>query len=198
MASDPFIGEISIVAFSFPPAGWAFCDGSLLLRNSPDYAPLFSLIGTSYGAGDGQATFALPDLRGRLPLGTGQGPGLSAIAAGEQRGFERSPLTADNLPSHTHQASFQSAGVRPTAYSGGASLTNPTGAVPANPVGEGGVTLPAFSPAAQANAGLAPLPVEGLVTVLPTGSGQPLNVCNPALGLNFIIAFKGIYPSRAG
>lgn len=195
MAVDPFVGEISIVAFSFPPVGWAFCDGSLLPCNNPDYAPLFALLGTTYG-GDGRTTFGLPDLRGRLPLGAGQGPGLSAIVAGQKRGLELSPLTPDNLPAHTHQASFESAGVRPTAYSGGASLTNPTGAVLANPVGEGGVTLPAFSPAAQANAGLAPLPVNGLVTVSPTGAGQPLNVCNPALGLNFIIAFKGSFPQR--
>lgn len=197
MAIDPYIGEISVIAFSYPPAGWAFCDGSLLPHNHPDYVALFSLLGVTYGEGDGRTTFALPDLRGRLPLGVGQAPGLSAVVLGGVRGVERSPMQLDNLPSHTHEARFESDGVRPTAYSGGGSLNNPADAVLANPVGEGGVTLPAFAPAARANAGLAPLPVDGLVTVFPSGAGLPLNVCNPSLGLNFVIAYKGVYPSRS-
>lgn len=197
MASDPYIGEIGIVAFAFAPAGWALCDGSLRLRDDKDYSSLFSLIGVTYGEGDGRTTFALPDLRGRLPLGVGQGPGLSAIVAGQQRGAEHRALQAQNLPSHTHEARFDSDGVVPSAYSGGGTLTEPAGAVLANPVGEGGVTLPAFAPAARANAGLAALPVAGQVTVFPSGTGMPLDLCNPALGLTFIIAYAGIYPTRS-
>lgn len=196
MASDPFIGEISIVAFPFAPAGWALCDGSLLQRLDKRYAPLFSLIGTTYGQGDGLTTFALPDLRGRLPLGVGQGPGLSPVVLGNERGVERCPLLLDNLPAHTHEARFESAGVRPSAYSGGGSLNNPADAVLANPVGEGGVALPAFAPASRSNAALAALAVDGQVTVFPSGSGLPLDVRNPALGLNFVIAYDGIYPTR--
>lgn len=195
MSINPYIGEISVVAFSYAPEGWALCDGSLLSRTT--YAALFSLIGITYGMGDGRTTFALPDLRGRFPVGVGQGANLGPVALGENRGAEQLPLKPANLPAHTHDASFTSAGVRPTGYSGGGSLTNPTGAVLANPVGEGGVTLAAFAPAAQANAGLAPLPVDGQVAVQPTGSGLPLDLRNPALGLNYIIAIEGLYPSRS-
>lgn len=195
MASDPFVGEISFVGFSFPPMGWLVCDGSLLPKDQTEYQALFSLIGTTFG-GDGVSTFGLPDLRGRLPLGTGQGPGLSPVKAGDLRGAEKTPLTVDHLPAHTHEARFAGDGVRPSAYNGGSSTTNPVDAVLANPMGEGGVMLPGFAPASWANAGLAALPVTGQVTVFPSGSGLPLNVCNPALGLNFIIAYLGVYPTR--
>jgi microcystin-dependent protein len=197
LAIDPYIGEISIIAFPFAPVGWAICDGRLLLREDKAYIALYSLIGDTYGMGDGRTTFALPDLRGRLPLGAGQGPGLSPIVPGQQRGVEHRALQAQNLPSHTHEARFESDGVVPTAYSGGGTLTAPAGAVLANPVGEGGVTLPAFAPAVRANAGLAVLPVDGQVTIFPSGTSMPLDLCNPALGLNFIIAYAGIYPTRS-
>ena len=192
-ASDPFVGEISLVAFSYAPDGWALCDGRLLPTSQ--YDALYSLIGTTYG-GDGVSTFALPDLRGRAAIGAGTGQGLSPVERGQYLGQEQASVQQSHLPAHTHGASFSSGGVRPVAYSGGASLTDPTRAVPANPVGDGGVTLPAFAPAAEANAGQAPLPVQGQVTVLPTGGGQPLNIRNPALGLNYIIALVGVYPSR--
>lgn len=192
-ASDPFIGEISLVAFSYAPDGWALCDGRLL--SVSQYGALYSLIGATYG-GDGVSTFALPDLRGRAAVGAGAGQGLSPISLGSYLGQESVQLLQSQLPAHTHAASFNSGGVRPVGYSGSASLTDPTGAVPANPVGEGGVPLPAFASAAEANAGLAPLPVQGQVTVSPTGAGQPLNLRNPALGLNYIIALAGVFPPR--
>lgn len=198
MSSDPYIGEIGIVAFAYAPAGWALCDGSLRLRQDKDFEALFSLIGTTYGVGDGRTTFALPDLRGRLPLGVGQGPGLSPVGLGGGRGAEQISLSTENMPSHTHEARFQGAVNRPPVYSGGGSLSSPNGqAVLANPMGESGVLLPAFAPAARANDALAPLPVDGVVTVFPSGAGLPVDVCNPALGLNFIIAYLGIYPPRS-
>ncbi|NIM41436.1 MAG: phage tail protein [Hydrogenophaga sp.] len=193
-ASDPFIGEISLVAFSYAPVGWALCDGRLL--SVSQNAALFALIGAAYG-GDGHTTFALPDLRGRAAIGAGTGPGFRPVELAQYLGDENATVLQNNLPAHTHAASFTSGGVRPVAYSGGASVTDPTGAVPANPVGEGGAALPAFAPAAEANAGLAPLPVQGQVTVSPTGAGQPLNIRNPALGLNYIIALVGVYPPRS-
>lgn len=193
-ATDPFIGEISLVAFPFAPAGWAPCDGRLLPLQQ--YTALYSLLGTVFG-GDGVSTFGLPDLRGRAAISAGQGLHLSNIDFGEYLGAENAVLLQRHLPAHTHDATFASAGVRPVAYRGGASLTDPTGAVPANPVAEGGAALPAFAPASEASAGMAPLPVQGQVTVSPTGSGQPLDVRNPALGLNYIIALEGVYPQRA-
>ncbi len=192
-ASDPFLGEISLVAFSYAPEGWALCDGRLMPVTQ--YPALFSLIGASYG-GDGVTTFALPDLRGRAAIGAGAAQGLSPVLLAQYLGKEDAMVSQNHLPAHTHAASFTSGGVRPVAYSGGASLTNPDGAVPANPVGDGGAALPAFAPAAEANAGLAPLPVQGQVTVSPTGAGQPLNIRNPGLGLNYIIALAGVYPPR--
>lgn len=194
MALDPYIGEIGVVSFAFAPRGWALCDGSLLSRTT--YAALYSLIGVTYGMGDGTTTFALPDLRGRFPVGAGQGPNLGPVVQGEYRGLEKLPLGIANLPTHTHQASFDSASVRPKAYSGGATLTNPTGAVLANPVATGGVALPAFAPEVQANAGLAPLSVDGQVNVSPAGEGQAVDLRNPGLGMFYIIALEGLYPSR--
>lgn len=192
-ATDPFLGEISLVAFSYAPQGWALCDGRLLPISQNE--ALYSLLGVVYG-GDGVSTFALPDLRGRSPVGAGQGPDLGPVALGQSMGDEQLYLLQSQLPAHTHGASFTSGGVRPVAYGGGGSLTDPTGAVPANPVGEGGAALPAFAPASEASSGLAPLPVQGQVTVSPTGSGQPVEIRNPALGLNYIIALTGVFPMR--
>ena len=192
-AIDPFIGEISLVAFSYAPAGWALCDGRLLPISQNE--ALFALLGTQDG-GDGVSTFALPDLRGRSAIGVGQGPDLREVALGEYLGTEQVYLLQSQLPAHTHAASFTSPGARPVAYGGGGSITDPTGAIPANPVGEGGAALPAFAPASEASAGLAPLPVQGQVSVLPTGSGLPLDIRNPALGLNYIIALEGVFPPR--
>lgn len=193
-ATDPFIGEIRLVAFPFAPEGWALCDGRLLPLQQ--HTALYALLGTVFG-GDGLNTFGLPDLRGRSPIGSGQGANLGNIAFGEYLGAEDLTLLQRHLPAHTHDATFASAGVRPVAYRGGGSLTDPTGAVPANPVGEGGIALPAFAPAAQASAGMSPLPVDGQVVVQATGGGEPVDVRNPGLGLNFIIALEGVYPQRS-
>jgi microcystin-dependent protein len=95
--ADPYIGEIRMFAGTFAPAGWAFCDGSLLPIS--EYDALFNLLGTTYG-GDGQQTFALPDLRGRAMVGTGTGPGLSSYVLGQQGGVEQVTLTVAQLPSH--------------------------------------------------------------------------------------------------
>ena len=98
---DPYLGQITLVAFNFAPVGWAFCDGQLL--SIDQNTALFQLIGTTYG-GDGQTTFALPDLRSRIPLHQGQGSGTSNYTIGQTGGSEQVTLTSDQLPSHTHQA----------------------------------------------------------------------------------------------
>jgi microcystin-dependent protein len=97
--AEPFIGEIRLFGFNFAPAGWAICNGQLLSINQ--YTALFSLLGTYYG-GDGQGTFGLPDLRGRVPLNMGQAPGLSSYSIGDSGGSETLTLSANQLPSHTH------------------------------------------------------------------------------------------------
>lgn len=97
MSEDPFIGEIQMIAGTFAARGWALCDGRLL--NVSDNDELFSLLGTTYG-GDGRTTFGLPDLRGRVPLGQGQGPGLSDRRLGSSAGEEEVTLTADDWPLH--------------------------------------------------------------------------------------------------
>ena len=107
--SEPFVGEIRMFGFGFAPQGWAPCNGQLLPINQNQ--ALFSLLGTTYG-GDGEATFALPDLRSRVPVGQGQGPGLSAYAEGQAGGAETVTLTATQMPGHTHpvRASSSAAG----------------------------------------------------------------------------------------
>src|SRR5262245_46307226 len=100
--AEPFIGEIRVFGFNFAPLGWATCDGQLLAISQN--TALFSLIGTFYG-GDGQTTFGLPDLRSRVPLHQGQGPGLSAHSLGSKTGAESVTLTAQQMPSHTHPVS---------------------------------------------------------------------------------------------
>jgi len=97
--SQPFVGQISIFGFNFAPRGWAFCQGQLL--SIAQNSALFSLLGTTYG-GDGVTTFGLPDLRGRVPNGVGQGPGLANYVQGEVSGTESATLTVNNLAAHSH------------------------------------------------------------------------------------------------
>src|SRR3954469_3880608 len=97
--SEPFLSEIKIASFNFPPKGWALCNGQFLPINQNQ--ALFSLLGTTYG-GNGQTTFALPDLRGRVPLSQGQGPGLSSYSLGEQGGVENVTLISQQMPQHNH------------------------------------------------------------------------------------------------
>ncbi|MEX1309383.1 MAG: tail fiber protein, partial [Candidatus Sulfomarinibacteraceae bacterium] len=99
--ASPFIGQIQLFGFNFPPRGWAFCEGQLLAISSN--TALFSLLGTTFG-GDGRTTFGLPDLRGRSAVGVGNGPGLSSVSWGQRSGAENVTLNVNTLPSHTHSA----------------------------------------------------------------------------------------------
>ena len=112
--SQPHVGEIRLVGFNFAPAGWARCDGSLLPISENEV--LFQLIGTTYG-GDGQETFALPDLRGRVPIHVGTRPGGNNYVQGESSGTETVTLTVQQMPSHTHTPSTaaERTSSRPTA-----------------------------------------------------------------------------------
>jgi microcystin-dependent protein len=165
--SEPFLASIVLFAGNFAPRGWAFCQGQIL--SISQNTALFSLLGTTYG-GNGTTTFALPDLRGRAPIGQGQGPGLSSISLGEVGGVESVTLLATQMPSHTHSQ----------PVTNGQQTTNrPNGALPA----QGGV----YSNESDGS------------TFHPTsaaGGSQPHENREPYLGLNYIIAIEGIYPSR--
>jgi microcystin-dependent protein len=166
--AQPYVGEIRIFAGNFAPAGWMFCDGTLLAIAENDV--LFNLIGTTYG-GDGQETFALPDLRGRIPMHWGSGVQLA-----ESGGVEEVTLTVSQIPAHSHPL---------VGSSDLASSPDPAGAVTAQSR-TAGVDLYLDD---VPNVSMAPTAIS------PTGGSQPHTNLQPFLGLNFIISLYGIYPS---
>ena len=170
--SEPFVGEIRMFAGNFAPRGWAFCDGQLLAVSQND--ALFSLLGTIYG-GDGRTTFGLPDLRGRIPIHAGHGPGLSERRLGAKGGAETVTLTVNQMPSHTHAMQ---------ASTGLAQDSTPQGRVLARTTG---VDLYIGDPA------LENMNSESITNV--GGSRSHTNLM-PFLCVHFIIALVGIYPSR--
>jgi microcystin-dependent protein len=171
--SEPFVGEIRMFAGNFAPRGWAFCDGQLLAVSQND--ALFSLLGTIYG-GDGRTTFGLPDLRGRIPIHAGHGPGLSERRLGAKGGAEKVTLTVNQLPSHGHPLSAKAAV---------ATVRNPQDKVLAQPATFLYTAIPS-APPAQFNS-------QAVTNV--GGSRSHTNLM-PYLCIHFIIALVGIYPSR--
>ena len=178
---EPFLGQIIMVGFNFAPRGWAMCNGQLL--SIAQNSALFALLGTTYG-GDGQTTFALPDLRGRCAIGMGQGPGLTNYTQGEKGGVENVTLIQTQMPSHTHALA---------ASSTDGTVSDPTNAVIANNqvTIERGNTVPAsaFNPGPP-NAVMSPQAIQ------PTGGNQSHENRQPYLAMNYIIALEGIFPSR--
>lgn len=170
---DPLLASIIIFAGNFAPRGWALCQGQIL--SISQNTALFSLLGTTYG-GDGRTTFALPDLRGRVPIQYGQGPGLSNYELGQSGGTETTTLLLPNLPPHNHPLNAVSdAGI--SSAPAGAYLSN-TGALDKEYNTSGAlVTM---------NAG----------AIGQAGESAPFNNVQPYLTLNFIIALQGIFPSR--
>ena len=169
----PFIGEIRMFGGNFPPSGWAFCDGQLVPISEND--ALFTLIGTTYG-GDGQETFALPNLQSRIPIHAGQGPGLTNRTLGETGGTESVTLTTHQSPIHNH------AFLASTDFS---NVNNPSGAVMAQqtiatPYRESGPSGGAFA----ANA------------IQPVGGSQPHDNMQPFLVISFIISLFGVFPTQ--
>jgi microcystin-dependent protein len=172
---DPFVAEIRIFPFNFPPRGWAFCDGQLLAISQN--TALFSLLGTTYG-GNGKSNFALPDLQGRAPMHPGQGPGLSLHDLGETGGSETVSLLETEMPSHSH-------GMFGTVEDGTqGTLTN--GVTLARSVG-GSLYQ------SNSSSGLVAMNADALT---PTGGDNPHNNMQPYLTLNFCIALQGVFPPR--
>lgn len=212
---DPFIGTILMVGLNFAPRGWMFCNGQTL--SIAQYTALFSLLGTTYG-GNGQTTFALPDLRGRVPVGAqGNGPGLSPIQLGETAGINgvtvsstgsaTVTLAAANLPAHTHEGTGLTGATSVSVSTGGggsvtpgnnsvltSTVSGPTSAAiyaasASNPINLGGVTTTIGGTTASTGTGTT---LSAPVNV----TSQPTSVMQPYLGVNYIIAVEGIYPSR--
>jgi microcystin-dependent protein len=180
--SQPYVGQIMMFGGNFAPAGWMFCQGQLLPISENE--TLFNLIGTTYG-GDGQETFALPDLQGRAPLHMGQGPGLSTYVIGERSGTESVTLTTNQIPSHSHLAMI--------------STSPATSGSPANniladeAIGLGQATCFSYGPFASTTP---PSTLLAPATIGPTGSNQPHENRQPLLVLNFIISLFGVFPSQ--
>jgi microcystin-dependent protein len=171
---EPFVGEIKMFAGNFAPRGYALCDGQLLQVSQND--ALFSLLGTIYG-GDGRTTFGLPDLRGRLPVHAGSGPGLTPRNLGSSFGAENVTMTVPQMHAHEHDI------VATTDF---ASDNDPAGNLPATAAGEN--LYDATSETVVA--------LDG-ATISATGSGHSMQNIMPFQCVNFIIALVGIYPSRA-
>jgi microcystin-dependent protein len=166
---DPFIGEIRLVPFNFAPRGWAICEGQLLPINQNQ--ALFALLGTTYG-GDGRTTFALPDLRGRIPIGAGEPASGSSYALGATGGQDTVGLTTRQLPEHSHAVHASSAA---------ATRRTPTRAFPAG----GGAYAADHNVRMKA------------AMIGPTGGGEVHENRQPYLALNYIIALQGIFPAQS-
>jgi microcystin-dependent protein len=175
--SQPYVGEIKLFAGSFAPAGWAMCQGQLMPISEND--TLFNLIGTMYG-GDGQETFGIPDLQGRLPVHAGQGPGISQnYQQGEMAGVESVTLSTQQIPVHNHAVLItqtnQQAGPQDAYFATATSL-------------QAGVNtynnaLPADQPLVN-------------TTLQPVGGSQPHDNIQPTLGITYIISLFGIFPHQ--
>ncbi|MDX1908218.1 MAG: tail fiber protein [Bacteroidia bacterium] len=174
---DPTLGEIRLFAGTFAPRGWAYCDGTILPIASN--TALFSLLGTYYG-GDGRTTFALPDLRGRVPLHVDN----QTVQLGEVQGSPQISISVDQLPPHNHPASAVL-----NATLNQADTKDPSNALIAK---DRGTT--SYSTDAPANVSMPPAAVQG--TVAAAGGGQPFDNHQPSLGLSYIICMQGVYPQR--
>jgi len=160
---EAFLGMLAVTGFNFAPRGWEFCHGQMM--SISQNSALFAVLGTTYG-GNGQTTFALPDLRGRVPIGFGQGPGLQRYELGQLGGSEKVTLDVNQIPAHTHNV--------------------PTAATAAKaPAGD-----------LLATGSLAVDQSLSSVTTSATGAGQPHDNMPPYLVMNWIICVQGIFPSR--
>jgi microcystin-dependent protein len=170
---DPFLGEIRLFGFNFAPTGWALCNGQIM--SIAQNTALFSLLGTTYG-GNGQTTFALPDLQGRVPMAAGQGPGLSPRDLGEEGGEENVTLLASEMPVHTHTA---------VCNSQDGDQYDPTGHF--------------WAPDAAGNAeyGNSGGSVMNAAALGSSGGGGPHTNLQPYMVINYCIALQGVFPARS-
>ncbi|WP_430408847.1 phage tail protein [Kordia sp.] len=185
---NPFLAQIVMFGGNFAPRGWALCEGQLLSINANQ--ALFSLLGTTYG-GDGRTSFALPDLRGRSPIQQGRGPGLSDIKLGQRGGLETKTLTLLELPNHFHNASTLKGSIGCNEDDGESNDPNGKNLGLIDPD-----TTLMFNGSAN-TVTMAPNSVGITGNTGSSGSSQPFNIRNPFLGINYIIAMQGTFPSRS-
>jgi microcystin-dependent protein len=174
--SQPYVGQVIAVGFNFAPINWALCNGQVLPISQ--YQELYAVIGTTYG-GDGLNTFALPDLRGRVVVGAGQGPGLQTYVQGQMAGTEEVTLNANQIAAHSH-----------------ALMATTAAGLVATP---GTTVVPGATSAGDdvySNAGASTTLAPGAVSVAP-GGGLPHENRQPHNVVNYIIALYGIFPSQA-
>jgi microcystin-dependent protein len=178
--ADPFVAEIRIFPFNFPPKGWAFCNGQLLPISQN--TALFSLLGTTYG-GDGKSTFALPNMQGNAPMHPGQGPGLSLHDLGEVGGAPYVTLLESEIPSHAHTMGAQTVPLGGVAVPTGATLSRPASG---NLYHDTGVAPNAPHSTA----------IMDPATLAVAGASLPHNNMQPYLTMHFNIAMQGVFPPR--
>ena len=203
--SDPFIGEIRILGFNFPPRGWVTCAGQTLpiAQNSA----VFALLGTIYG-GNGVQNFGIPNLQGRMPVSFGTSTTGTAYVIGEAGGSENVNLTTNQMPPHNHSATFTTTGLTATTTlnastktTGGALIPVPQATLCATPTGPTSAAI--YTPPPAPTTDIVPLGNvtttiggNGSVTVGVNGAGLPTPIMSPFLALNFCLAVEGIFPSR--
>lgn len=202
--SEPFIATVMLWAPNFAPRGWAMCAGQTLALNTNQ--TLFSLIGTIYG-GNGVSTFQLPNLQGRVAVGTGQLSGGSSYAIGQVAGTESTTLLVSNLPAHSHGAQFTGSPVNlNVAVTLNATTNAATSDKPDANMQLGDVTPNAtkiYAPTAggtnvpiAGGTGTVSGNVGGTVAITNTGSSVPFSILSPYLAMSYVIALEGVYPSR--
>ena len=193
MANEPYLGSVHVFGFQFQPRGYFYCNGQLL--SISQNAALFSLLGTTYG-GNGVQTFGLPDLRGRMPIHQGQGPGLQNYVIGQISGTETTTLTQQQLPTHTH--TFTNTSTLNAIQAKGTQQIPAAGYQLARAVNVPGNETPRIYVPAGTAGDLVPL---GGLNVAGTnglaGGSQPFSNMQPYLTMNYCIAVQGLFPSRS-
>lgn len=177
---EGYIGEVRLFAGNFAPRGWAFCDGTQY--SIAEYTAAYSILGSTFG-GDDQTYFKVPDLRGRVAVGTGQGNGLPNVSLGEVGGTESVTMTTSQMPAHTHTAN---ATIAFPAFSEGGDSGSPQNAILGGLQG-------AYS-TEPADTFIAPAANSGSLS--PTGGSLPFGILQPVMATNYIICLEGIYPIR--
>jgi len=190
--ANPFVGQIFLLPFNFPPKGFAFCQGQLLplAQNTA----LFSLLGTTYG-GDGKTNFALPDLRGRVPIGEDQGPGLADYPLGQPGGAETVTLTGSQLPQHNHGVNIGSLTAAARSRNAVGNQQTPVGNIPAIDAASGPASYTNAAP--DSNMPASTVALGGAPTAAASGGSLPHTNMQPSLTLNFCIALQGVFPPRS-
>ncbi|MDQ1142633.1 phage tail protein [Pedobacter agri] len=185
---DVYLGFIAAFGYTFAPRGWMLCQGQTLPISQN--TALFSLLGTTYG-GNGQTTFALPDLRGRTLVGMGQGPGLSNYVQGQIAGVENTTLLIGNMPAHNHTGTLN-----PIADNSVGNSSSPVGNRLANsPKTGSGPNASTLNTYTSATATPVSMSAQSVI-IGPNGGNQPFSIMQPYLAINYSIAVQGLFPSR--